>query len=220
MARKAKALALRMTATADVIRIDAFLAEARARAKTDARPARKTLPVAQRLEKMLDKSGQCHLFKGSLQQASGYGQIWDISPKTRKPTMRSAHVVAWELANPGKIIPEGMDVCHARGCPKHCCNGRHLRIDTAIGNMADAKAEKKLKSRKLSSAKAIEIGNYFDAGRSVPVLAKQYGVSNQAIKSVITGKSYAKATGRAQSYVPAKSGRPKGSTKARSRAAA
>jgi hypothetical protein len=39
----------------------------------------------------------CDVWTGSVMQANGYPQFWDLSPITGKPTMRKAHRVAYEL---------------------------------------------------------------------------------------------------------------------------
>jgi hypothetical protein len=86
------------------------------------RPNRQRADRATRLARMTDSStGQdaCYIFTGSVFQASGYGQIADTSPKTGKPTMRCAHVVAWEVAN-GRPVPSNKHVLHARGCDQRC----------------------------------------------------------------------------------------------------
>ena len=166
--------------------------------------------IADRLSAKIDRSRgieACWPFQGSLQQHNGYGQIWDISPKTGKPSMRSAHVVAWELYHQMRV-PAGLHVLHAQGCCQSCCNPRHLRLGTRHENMADARDEMRLKSRKLNPEKAFEIIGAFDAGVSIPSLSEKYGVTEPAIWQCVTGVTYDRYTNRRAAYVPRPKGRP------------
>src|SRR6476661_7945755 len=81
------------------------------------RKPRKTKTRAERFWPKVDTfcgPNSCHPWTASL-ESNGYGQFSDINPKTGKPTMRTAHVVAWELAN-RRPVPEGKLVLHAHGC--------------------------------------------------------------------------------------------------------
>jgi hypothetical protein len=159
---------------------------------------------AERLEAKVDRSGTgpngCHLFTGAAWQSDGYGKLGDISPKTGRPTMRGAHVIAWEIANK-RTVPEGMHVLHAQGCVnQRCVNPKHLRLGSRQENQDDAKAESRgCGRRKLSPERALKIIELRDRhGVGTIQLAKRFGVSVTAIRDVLSGRSYGHVTGRVQ----------------------
>src|SRR6516164_7039043 len=106
----------------------------------------------ERFHSKVDRSGgpdACWPWTASIMQAQGYGQFNDVSPSTGHPTVRCAHVVAFELAN--GPVSDGMHVLHALGCHRRCCNPANLRAGTRRENRADARAEGKIgKGRKTS----------------------------------------------------------------------
>jgi hypothetical protein len=175
-----------------------------------ARRQRSRRSVGERLSAKLDRvSSACWLFEGSVHSHSGYGQLRDISPTTGKPTIRYAHIIAWELRHQMRV-PAGMHVLHARECTsKTCCNPAHLRVGTRLENMDDARREGRFQSRKLNGSKAVAICAAFDAGTTIPTLAKRYDVTVQTIWKITSGKSYNLYTNRLATYVPAPTGRPR-----------
>lgn len=154
-------------------------------------------PIAERHAAMTDRSGGlfvCWPWKGSVKDANGYGQIYGVNPRTGKTTMRSAHVVAWEVAN-GRRVPKGKFVLHARGCCKTCQNPAHLRLGTHAENMADAKAEGHV-GRRLTKAQVLDVVMlHYQHGVSQAALAHRFAVDHSAIRRILRGQSHSKLTG-------------------------
>lgn len=92
---------------------------------TSRRAGRRSVPLAQRFEANIDKSGDCWLWTAS--GSNGYGTIME-GPSRKK---LYAHRVAYEMAY--GPIPEGMVVdhlCHVT----LCVNPSHLRAVTSKQN--------------------------------------------------------------------------------------
>lgn len=92
-------------------------------------------------------------------------------------------------------IPDGMLVCHT--CDNRlCCNPEHLFLGTHKDNAQDASNKdrtlfgEKAKSAKLTEAKVIEIYDRHDAGHSERKIGKEFGVSNTAVRHIITGRNW------------------------------
>lgn len=81
----------------------------------------KLMTEEERFEFYVDRSGDCHIWTGSL--SLGYGQLWVIvdGKRIRKP----AHRLAYEKAT-GKPIPKGLEIDHKCHNPA-CVNPEHLR---------------------------------------------------------------------------------------------
>jgi transposase-like protein len=160
-----------------------------------ARKPRKTL--AERLAEKVDTSGgpdACHPFTACRFQSDGYGAIRATSRITGKQTMRSAHVVAFEIAT-GAPVPAGMLVLHARGCDKRCCRPDHLRLGTQAENMADAVAEKRL-GRRLTKAEVLEIVYLHQQhGVSAHAIANRFGIDRTTVRNIFRGQTWSKLTG-------------------------
>jgi hypothetical protein len=123
---------------------------------------------------------------------------------------RHAHRVSWELFI-GEI-PEKMEVCHTCDNPP-CVNPDHLFLGTHKENMADmvkkgryvkGKIYKGIESfhrgslspcAKLTEDNVIEIVNRVDNGEAMYSLAKEFGVSYNTIRQIITGKRWGWLTG-------------------------
>lgn len=84
------------------------------------------VPLAERMEKQTDKSGDCWLWTGAV--SSGYGRIKGPPPEKK---MLLAHRVAFEAAY--GPIPEGLKIDH-RCQVKLCVNPSHLRTVTTKQN--------------------------------------------------------------------------------------
>lgn len=150
--------------------------------------ARRTLEA--RLWSKVDKSGgpqACWPWTGSPDVGSGYGRIMDDGIKTQ------AHRAAYKVTHGS--IPAGKNVLHARGCSKLCCNPAHLRAGDQLENMADAKAEKKLR-RNLKPAEVCAIvESVRDKKLDYRKAAAKHGVSPQTVFNIMTGKTWSKLTG-------------------------
>jgi HNH endonuclease len=194
-------IGLQAPACANVVALDAFK---RPLPKTTdlAQPQATAKLIATRAKRLAAKvyvSGApdaCWPFTGSINIANSYGQLKDVSPKTGKPTMRSAHVIAWELAN-GRPVPQGLHVLHAEGCVKSCCRPDHLRIGTRRENMADAIKENRGPGRKkLNASQVQEIVAYRrDYRLTNEMLACMHGVTATAIAQIFAGRTHTRVTG-------------------------
>ena len=135
----------------------------------------------------------------------GYGNF-EIR-KDGKFTCERAHRIAWQVWR--GPIPPGKCVCH-RCDNKACCNPSHLFVDTNSGNMKDRDS----KGRQAKGSRHGMYGNghlvareksgmhkftWNDipmirllavAGASYPFTAKRYGVTPNAIGSVVRGKTW------------------------------
>lgn len=93
----------------------------------------KKMTECERFEFYTDRSGDCHIWTGSL--SNGYGQLWVLLEG--KKVRRLAHRLAYEK-NSGGPIPKGMDIDHACHVPA-CVNPEHLRAVTHEQNMENRK---------------------------------------------------------------------------------
>jgi hypothetical protein len=194
MSNRSRAL---LAHTADILTVN-FDPVARARKPRDARFWSHVDQTA--------RGDGCWLWTGSVTQSTGYGAFHDDSPETGRKTMRAAHRVAFELAR-GRRLDPGQRVLHAKGCSKLCCRPGHLRTGTAAENSADAKAEGRLKGSKLDAAAVLRlVALHRKYGLEKWVLAQRFGVSNQTVTSILSGKTWGTVTGIA--YKPGKTGRP------------
>lgn len=114
-----------------------------------------------------------------------------------KPTQRSAHRVAWELAH--GPIPDDQGVLHQCDNPP-CVNPAHLFLGTPAINDADRDEKKrnvvgtrhplaKLDDEKVRSMRA-EYGRYGISGLSIPKLAVKYNVDEALVHRIIHRKSW------------------------------
>jgi len=112
--------------------------------------------------------------------------------------MRLTHRVIWELMY-GEI-PDGMNVCHRCDNPP-CVNPSHLFLGTQADNMADmtkkgrqASGERHPKA-KLSLADVRNIRERNATGESTTALAREFGISNIGVSSVVRGAYWRDAPG-------------------------
>lgn len=135
--------------------------------------------LALRMEQKTDKSGDCHLWRGS--KAGLYGQIKVGNRNTL------AHRVAYELAH--GAIPEALDALHKCDTPL-CVNPAHLFLGNHKDNMQD-KANKGRAPSKLSASDVGTIRTLIAAGGSLCSIAKRYGVGHHAIGDIRDGVTWA-----------------------------
>jgi hypothetical protein len=165
-------------------------------ADAPARKPRKTASIASRHAAKTDKSGglfACWLWKPEFAtfQQSGYGAFRAPSRVTGKSVMRSAHAVAWEIAN-GCAVPEGKIVRHVCHHPL-CQNPSHLLLGTEADNRADDKAAGKVYTR-LKPAQIILVAALRDKS-SAAAVAKQFNVGVTTVRNIWRGKSHKRTTG-------------------------
>jgi hypothetical protein len=131
--------------------------------------------------------------------ASGYGSL---NKRTWGESV--AHRLAWRLANES-AIPDGMFICHHCDNPP-CCNPAHLFLGTAQDNMRDRNAKGRaapkvgrLNGRAILTEDQVrEIRRVYRRGhksrqgdpRSIPMLARKYGVSESAVRLVVNGQHW------------------------------
>ena len=144
----------------------------------------KIIPLQERFERHVDRSGDCWLWTGSMNQA-GYGQM----RVGRRGRIFSVHRLSYEWKN--GPIPDGLCVCHKCDNPS-CVNPDHLFLGTYRDNTQDMiRKGRHSKSRaphtrvrKLTDdqVRAIrkEDGKVFD-------IAIKYGVSDACIYRIRSG---------------------------------
>jgi hypothetical protein len=135
-----------------------------------------------------DTNGGCLLWAGSAR--AGYGMIQG------KGKVVLAHRLAWELAN--GPIPAGLNVLHRCDVPA-CINPKHLFLGTPADNAADRAAKGRNGNRhgekngraKLTATTVLAIRARLTAGgESQSVLAKCFGISQQAVSRIKRGATW------------------------------
>lgn len=120
--------------------------------------------------------------------STGYGHVKvDGQGKTAHSVSYSMHVGS---------IPDGYEVCHNCG-NRPCVNPRHLRADTHVANMAD-KVDQGTHHRgarnpraRLTPALVMSARSRVAAGERQNSVARDLGVSPQAINHIVTGRTWA-----------------------------
>ncbi len=129
---------------------------------------------------------RCWLWEGA--ESSGYGHlVW----KGRRK--QGAHRVAWELAR--GPVPDGLWVLHSCDNPL-CVRPDHLFLGTNADNIADAFAKGRMPlgsehhSAKLDPEKVRAIRARIAAGEALAAIARDFGVSDQALFKLRDGKTW------------------------------
>ena len=109
-------------------------------------------------------------------------------------TYLGTHVFSWELHS-GQTVPEGLFVCHT--CDNtRCVNPVHLFLGTANDNNQDrhnknrdAKGEGHGRAI-LTEADVISVRKRHSKGESYSALAREFGMSHEAMSQAINGKTW------------------------------
>jgi len=113
----------------------------------------------------------------------GYGIL------SREGSVRSAHRVAYELAN-SEAIPKGFEVRHKCDNRK-CCNPNHLELGTHTENMRDMSSRGRGRIQILTIDDAIKVREmYFNNMMTQAEIGKIYGVHKSTISSVVRGENW------------------------------
>lgn len=107
-----------------------------------------------------------------------------------------AHRMAYTLEN--GPIPDGLKVLH-RCDNRACCNPGHLFLGTQADNMADCAAKGRYADQKgvkhplarLTDSDVIAIRQRHEAGEGHQSIARDYGVTRQAIYRIVTRRAWA-----------------------------
>jgi hypothetical protein len=149
------------------------------------------LSLEQRLLNKVEQVGACLLWIGQ-KDKKGYGRI-SVGGKVRR-----AHIVHFELHN--GPVPEGKILMHS--CDTLACiHLGHLTPGTQLENVHDMLAKgrankcrgEKAVHAKLTEEQVLEIRRLYEPGkygRGSHALAKQFGVSQASIHSILTGESW------------------------------
>lgn len=121
-------------------------------------------------------------------RSSGYG-AFGFRGRTQV-----ASRVAWMLTE--SAIPEGLDVLHTCDNPK-CVRPSHLFLGTPVDNAEDSRAKgrmalgQKSGRAKLNEQQALAIRELVASGERQSVLARRYGVGQDQISRIASGKRWA-----------------------------
>jgi hypothetical protein len=139
-------------------------------------------------QRLIDKSGDCWVWKGSVNHAN-YG-MYKFNGK-----FRLAHRLSYEI-HIGSI-PSGMLVCHKCDNPS-CVNPDHLFLGTQKDNINDCVAKgrnaigNKNWNTKLDEEKVLMIrGSDFSKLGSKAEMARSLGISQTALNYVLSGRNWA-----------------------------
>ena len=94
--------------------------------------ARKAVPIEQRIERSVDRSGDCHVWTGKV-NPSGYPVLSVLVGDGWRPVQVSRLVLERKLGRP---LRPGYCACHT--CDnRRCCNAAHLWEGTRADNLHD-----------------------------------------------------------------------------------
>lgn len=145
--------------------------------------------------KYLAFPGGCWVWIGAI--SAGYGQFRLGSLRDRTRRTEKAHRLAYErFVGP---IPTGLHVCHRCDDPR-CVNPEHLFLGTNADNVADRVAKGRSRSvgnrgersptAKLNLGAVAEIRRRVAAGTRQATIAREFGLSPQAISDVVNRRSW------------------------------
>lgn len=147
----------------------------------------KSDPVV-RFNSYVDRSGDCHVWTGTIDTGTGYGVITVDGKKI------GAHVFAWQIAN-GEKPPKGIHVRHT--CDNRpCVNPKHLLLGTPLDNARDCvernrhpKGEDSARSL-LTEREVCDMRRYADRGFSQRSIAAIFGVSRSCVVAVVKRQTW------------------------------
>lgn len=152
-----------------------------------ARATARHLPLVDRLNQKLDKSGDCWLWTGCRSKA-GYGLF---SYRNRLISAHRAAFIAFRCED-----PSGKVVCHKCDTPA-CCNPDHLFLGTQGDNIRDMHSKGRagcagVKGSKHHSAKLTEadILSIRSSACDASTLADQYGITRTSIYLIRSRKTW------------------------------
>lgn len=150
--------------------------------------------IADRIEKRLDRRGECWLWYGD-KNDKGYAQLRMRDGGGR--TWLNLRRYVWETTH--GPIPDGMLVCHSCDTPS-CLNPEHLWLGTHQDNMNDSKAKGRLfsmsrgeanKSSKLKEVDVLEMWKLKGLGYSHKAIGEQFGVCSTHVGRIFRGDHWA-----------------------------
>lgn len=141
----------------------------------------------------IDRSGgpdECWPWTGYTDD-EGYGQFY-IDGK-----MCGAHELAVTFTT-GEVRSPGLDTCHSCDRPP-CCNPRHVRFDTRLGNVREMQERGRGKGNaRLTPEHVRELRERRAAGARQQDLAQQYGISDGQVSMIVRGIRWRTAGGPLQ----------------------
>lgn len=139
---------------------------------------RMTATFPSRFWEKIDKSGECWIWRGPVQDARGYGMVRDSG----HPKKDFAHRVAYRLTH-GDIL-KGMHIMHTCDTPS-CCNPEHLKQVTQAENNADMRRKRRHRfgiNHQHAKLTDDAVRNIRSCSLSPSELAIKYGVSTATIQ--------------------------------------
>lgn len=158
----------------------------------------RTGPRVERFWARVDKSGDCWLWTGAINDLrGGYGYFYDDDTRLRR-----AHRVAWELET-GEVLPASVHLLHSCDTPA-CVRPSHLSTGTQADNMADMRAKDRghtftaenvergtdRYNAKLNPERVRQLRAAHAAGESITAMAKEMGVTQSCAQMAATGKTW------------------------------
>lgn len=139
----------------------------------------KPIPVEERFNKYHTKGSpdECWIWTGA-KLHGGYGVISANSKQLL------AHRLALEIYL-GRPISDGLNVLHSCDNPS-CVNFNHLREGTQKDNMIDMASKLRVHNQKLTWDQIADIRSR--VGQSQRAIAKEFGVSQRNIGSILNGR--------------------------------